>query len=30
MILALIGGLLSIAWNILTARKLFQLEAHGQ
>ena len=28
MILALIGGLLSIAWNILTARKLFQLEAH--
>ena len=25
MIFALIGGLLSIAWNILTARKLFQL-----
>jgi hypothetical protein len=30
MIFALIGGLLSIAWNILTARKLFQLEAHQQ
>jgi hypothetical protein len=30
MIFALIGGLLSIAWNILTARKLFQLEALQQ
>jgi hypothetical protein len=30
MIFALIGGLLSMAWNILTARKLFQLEAHQQ
>ena len=28
MILALIGGLLSIAWNILIARKLFQLGNH--
>jgi hypothetical protein len=28
MIFALIGGLLSIAWNILTARKLFQLGNH--
>jgi hypothetical protein len=28
MILALIGGLLSIAWNVLTARKLSQLGNH--
>jgi hypothetical protein len=28
MIFALIGGLLSLAWNILTARGLFQLEAY--
>jgi hypothetical protein len=30
MILALIGGLLSIAWNILTARRLFQLGSYQQ
>jgi hypothetical protein len=28
MIFALIGGLLTLAWNILTARRLFQLEAY--
>lgn len=30
MIFALIGGLLSIAWNILSARKLFQLGSYPQ
>lgn len=30
MLFALIGGLLSIAWNVLTARKLFRLETHQQ
>jgi hypothetical protein len=30
MVFALIGGLLSLAWNILTARKLFQLASHQQ